>query len=124
MTIGFCICVILLALKYLRFFVSHISALFRPHKRLFWSKRRYEQVWIAKLVKVSSFKFVAGAEIEISDESRKRQIDGRRANLEKELEEKFVLTREMEDDIERQRQILRTEVERQNAENGRVDRLK
>lgn len=99
-------------------------ALYRPHKRLFWSKRRYEPVWIAKLVKVSSFKFVAGAEIEISDESRKRQIEEQRAKLERELQEKFVLTREMEDKIERQRQILRTEVERQNAENGRVDRLK
>lgn len=78
----------------------------RPHERLFWSRRRYNDVWIAKLVKVSSYEFVAEAEIQRSEQSRKEETERQRLLLEKEVEEIFEWTIEMQEEIERRRKEL------------------
>jgi len=78
-----------------------------PHQRLFWSRRQgYNEVWIAKLVKVSSYKFVAEAEIPMSAESIQEEVDRKRLLVEEEVEEKFKWTKNMEMEIDRRRKAF------------------
>ena len=65
-------------------------------------------MWIARLIKVSAYKFVADAEI--PEQDLKDEVERKRKEMEKEIAAKFLRTAQMEEEIERQKKNLETEI--------------